>query len=486
MADASLPPAAYMCPLTQALIREPLLDPEGNSYEASAIRQWLATHTTSPVTGQPLTPGMLVPHTALAEMIRQWHVTNGSPALGSVVEAPGPRCMVIHMGDGHLTIRTSAEDTLPTDLLLVLDPCPRGPSRETMKSMARKVIRGLDSGDKLAICSGNAILHPLDSNRSAALAAIDMWMGEDFSVPPNGGLGGVCNIIRGVSPFTQSRHMAILWIIRGTPHHATPASPGPSPHEAALGGLRSLPVKIPLHLVTIGSHGHRVDPGLLLELAEEGGGSYTYHHELGSGDSSTRLVAFLLASIKTTIFHHVTVNGQWVGDVRLGGDRHIHVPITSYLRVEARLGTGEPLWLEGPFPPIGPLDGVSHDFQIARETFAQTLMSGTAIDRPEAQAMVSLFGSSLRTRRDVFGPLLTALEGQVERALASDAAFEECGVHLMAALAMAHRDERPTGSSDREDDGTGIYAEEAYAGALWLPLCETIRGRCGRREPLEL
>jgi U-box domain len=43
---------------------------DGHSYEQTAISEWLQTHDTSPVTGQPLATTDLLPNHALRQMIQ--------------------------------------------------------------------------------------------------------------------------------------------------------------------------------------------------------------------------------------------------------------------------------------------------------------------------------------------------------------------------------------------------------------------------------
>ena len=42
---------------------------DGHSYDQSAITQWLQSHDTSPVTGQPLATADLLPNHTLRQMI---------------------------------------------------------------------------------------------------------------------------------------------------------------------------------------------------------------------------------------------------------------------------------------------------------------------------------------------------------------------------------------------------------------------------------
>jgi U-box domain/LIM domain len=71
-------PNAFLCPITHQLFNSPLIDREGNSYEASAILEWLQTNSTSPITRSPLFRHDLAPNRALKEAIRAMpvHVRN--------------------------------------------------------------------------------------------------------------------------------------------------------------------------------------------------------------------------------------------------------------------------------------------------------------------------------------------------------------------------------------------------------------------------
>ena len=59
------------CPITKAPLKDPVMDPEGNTYEKSAILEWLAAHGTSPITRTPLAPSQLIPNRALKDLIEK-------------------------------------------------------------------------------------------------------------------------------------------------------------------------------------------------------------------------------------------------------------------------------------------------------------------------------------------------------------------------------------------------------------------------------
>ena len=60
---------AGICPITGERMVDPVIDPEGNSYERAAIEQWLSTHDTSPITRTDLAVTDLTPNRALREAL---------------------------------------------------------------------------------------------------------------------------------------------------------------------------------------------------------------------------------------------------------------------------------------------------------------------------------------------------------------------------------------------------------------------------------
>lgn len=64
-------PDSFLCPLTQEVLRDPVVDPDGNSYERHAIEAWLEKNSTSPITRKPLRREELVPNRALRDVIAE-------------------------------------------------------------------------------------------------------------------------------------------------------------------------------------------------------------------------------------------------------------------------------------------------------------------------------------------------------------------------------------------------------------------------------
>lgn len=60
-----------LCPITGEVMKDPYMDPEGNSYEKIAILQWLTRNNSSPITRTPLTAEQLAPNRALKNLIQK-------------------------------------------------------------------------------------------------------------------------------------------------------------------------------------------------------------------------------------------------------------------------------------------------------------------------------------------------------------------------------------------------------------------------------
>lgn len=81
------PPEEYLCPITLTLMKDPVIGPDGHSYERSAIVQWLRTNPHSPLTRQPMTANSLQSNYSLKSAIERYNATRN-------LRAPVPRAPV--------------------------------------------------------------------------------------------------------------------------------------------------------------------------------------------------------------------------------------------------------------------------------------------------------------------------------------------------------------------------------------------------------
>ena len=69
----------FFCPISKAVMINPYVDNEGNSYEYASITEWLKYNQTSPITRNPLMLSQLTPNRALKEIIES--KTSPSPLI---------------------------------------------------------------------------------------------------------------------------------------------------------------------------------------------------------------------------------------------------------------------------------------------------------------------------------------------------------------------------------------------------------------------
>lgn len=101
-------PSSFFCPITHEVMRDPVTTCDGQSYEHSAIRHWLAKskHHLSPLTGDMLESNVLVRNHALRNAIGEFERARPDlfPASRDADGEPlGPaRCVLEPTGDSHL------------------------------------------------------------------------------------------------------------------------------------------------------------------------------------------------------------------------------------------------------------------------------------------------------------------------------------------------------------------------------------------------
>ena len=71
------PPDDFVCPITQALMEDPVLATDGHTYERRAIEAWLARRLTSPRTGGELQAPTVFPNHSMRRMIIEWREAHG-------------------------------------------------------------------------------------------------------------------------------------------------------------------------------------------------------------------------------------------------------------------------------------------------------------------------------------------------------------------------------------------------------------------------
>jgi hypothetical protein len=65
-------PYAFLCPISQEMMREPVIIETGQTYERLYIESWLNSHNTCPVTGLELKSKTYIPNYSLRSAIDEW------------------------------------------------------------------------------------------------------------------------------------------------------------------------------------------------------------------------------------------------------------------------------------------------------------------------------------------------------------------------------------------------------------------------------
>jgi len=113
-------PESMKCPITMDVMQDPVMDPEGHTYERSAIEAALAKNPESPMTRTPLTASQLVPNRGLRDAIAEWQSTASSPA-AAPAEAANSSAAAASKGGVSLGCSFVDDPLQPGSQLLMLE-----------------------------------------------------------------------------------------------------------------------------------------------------------------------------------------------------------------------------------------------------------------------------------------------------------------------------------------------------------------------------
>ena len=350
----------YCCAITQGLMTDPVMDPEGNSYERAAIEEWLAKSQTSPVTRTRLTVDRLVPNRALRELCEAYRAKHGGGGGGGTVATDGVanakvaaqlakvatalpiRVVTTHvqhprndqMSMLHVSIRPSDDEATrtPVDVTLVIDVSGSMGSIATIqtaagtyesdglslldivKHAARTVIATLGDSDRLAIVTY--------STQAACLMALTSMNHEGKTLAKHHvetmGPMGTTNLWDGLQTGLQCLAKDVA---PGRPQHVmllTDGVPNITPPRGHLPMLQRYREKQPegrLPTIHTFGFGYSLDSALLHELAVEGGGMYAFVPDAGFvGTAFVNSIAHILSTCATHAVLNVELDDQTVAE----------------------------------------------------------------------------------------------------------------------------------------------------------------------------
>jgi hypothetical protein len=152
------PSTIFFCPITHELMVDPVIDPDGNSYERHAIEDWLQQNGTSPITRAHLAAADLRPNRALKQAIDEYrHSMQPNNQLNPSATELKPSELTVfgNYADGfvHISIHPPADTARsPCDICCVVD---------TSGSMAVQAEIQNDTNEKFGLSQLDLVKHAL-------------------------------------------------------------------------------------------------------------------------------------------------------------------------------------------------------------------------------------------------------------------------------------------------------------------------------------
>ena len=294
--------ADWICPITQELLRDPVIGPDGYTYERSAIETWLSSNAISPMTRQRMTTTTLTPNLALRHTIEDFlrtHpagvgtpslVTRPKPFVSADLDVTAHQFVVEGKRWLHVlaaTPATTAQTRQPVVLIAIVDNSgsmadPAGSATGTatelgfsrldlVKHAVRTMAAMLGADDKFAIVTfstdARVVLPPTsmdDAGRTRVNSALDT-IRPDANTNIYDGIRKAAALIADPA-YNNSHNVAML---------LTDGFPNMNPPRGILPTLRSMTMPNPWTLHAFG-FGYSLDSALLAELAEWGHGLFGF------------------------------------------------------------------------------------------------------------------------------------------------------------------------------------------------------------------
>ena len=108
-------PHEWKCPITLAIMKDPVICPDGHTYERNAIERWLSTNNNSPMTGLPIDRHILTPNIALRNLIQQGHNSTEITSIPDVPSEVISDCKLTKCPDGRMRFHLNVSGNLPEE-----------------------------------------------------------------------------------------------------------------------------------------------------------------------------------------------------------------------------------------------------------------------------------------------------------------------------------------------------------------------------------
>ena len=290
-------PKEFECPITMSMMCDPVIDPDGYTYERTAIVSWISEHGTSPFTRNPITTDQLAPNRVLKDAILAHGGTTESPSVSL-----NDTSFTMYVDDSNpaetaIKIIPNGVQRPPVDICIVIDvsgsmSCGTSMVNETtgekensqltvldiVKHGVKAVIAALDKNDRVSIVKysdSGEVIFPLERVTTASKARM-------FKILDDQGTEGCTNLWDGLHTGLQelrghySNHLShVLLFTDGQPNREPPRG-----HIPMLKMYRDKYPDFPFTVNTYG-FGYSLDSDLLDDIAHECNGMYAFIPDAG-------------------------------------------------------------------------------------------------------------------------------------------------------------------------------------------------------------
>mmetsp|Transcript_28743 Transcript_28743/g.37726 ORF Transcript_28743/g.37726 Transcript_28743/m.37726 type:complete len:759 (+) Transcript_28743:142-2418(+) len=297
-------PLTFICPITQELMKDPVIDNDGNSYEREAIEDWVRQNGTSPITRAPLSATDLRPNRNLLDCIEEFlqrkagekaETVQANASADNNIITDQNVGVIIEADNGFTSISVQPPDgnsRTPCDICCVVDTSGSMSSAAKMasdegdaeshgfsildivKHGLRTIIHTLTEKDRLALVSYNSsarqvfgLIQMTNEGKKTAEVAMEALAPGGQTNIWDGLLTGM-EILR--SDTAPGRFASLCLLTDGLPNIVPPRG-----HLPMLQRYRDQHQQLPCRINTFG-FGYSLDSKLLSELAVEGGGMYSF------------------------------------------------------------------------------------------------------------------------------------------------------------------------------------------------------------------
>jgi Mg-chelatase subunit ChlD len=465
-------PQEWMCSITLQVMRDPVIGPDGHTYERSAISEWLAYNDTSPVTRQRMQGTNLIPNIALRNLIQA-----SAPAASQTASAAAFKDLKIvttaqqytHNGVQYIHVHNELAEPAqrqPIVLLAIIDTSGSmnegaslsegteeyGFTRlDLVKHGVRTLSALLGPEDMLGLItfSNNAqvVLPPTaqnDAGRASVLAALER-VHADASTNIWDGIRLAATLA--ADPRFNGRHIVGMLLTDGYPNINPPRGIVPT--------LRTLSIPNPWTLHAYG-FGYNIDSHLLSEIAGWGGGQFGFIPDCTMvGTVFINALANILSTARRASTLNIGARSFTIGS--LSDKQDFVCPVEE--RFESVTMNGESVAVQQLIAPPAFAHAHYEYKQAIKAAIASASQQNISLAETHLKDWHTAFKNSSDTAvqalcRDIESP--TESEGQIGM---SPRFFNKWGQHYMRAYVCAQDAQQ---SMNFKDPGLQIYGNDLF------------------------